>query len=227
MRRVPKNPSVSSKDGSAGSNAERTGHSASNKMAGALSGYIAAISSTTSEKCGDLNLRSALVPSTSGKVSLPKAQDPAFRAVDCLGEIMCYGTLRDPQFGDIVKFGDVDFDEAVEAVLTILHEVAARNEEDPAGSITYMQLSERLRIDYGIDVPYHSGPLPYILGEASKREDDDGRGMISSLVVEQDTWRPSSGFFRIARQAPFNRRGDDIELWLTESRRVRREHELS
>lgn len=125
-----------------------------------------------------------------------------------------------------MKIGDADFDEAVEAVLAILHEVAARGEDDPAGTITYMQLSERLRMDYGIDVPYHSGPLPYILGEASKHEDDKGRGMISSLVVKQDSGMPSSGFFRIARRAPFSRDGDDIQLWLIESRRVRREHEL-
>jgi hypothetical protein len=125
-----------------------------------------------------------------------------------------------------VKVGDADFNEAVEAVLAILHEVATHQEDDPAGTITYKRLSERLRMDYGIDVPYHSGPLPYILGEASKREHNDGRGMISALVVEQDTGMPSSGFFHISRQVPFNRRGDDVGLWLIESRRVRREHNV-
>lgn len=89
-----------------------------------------------------------------------------------------------------MKIGDSDFDEAVEAVLAILHEVAMHQEDDPAGAITYMHLSERLRMEYGIDVPYHSGPLPYILGEASGRENNDGHGMISALVVEQDTGMP-------------------------------------
>jgi hypothetical protein len=98
-------------------------------------------------------------------------------------------------------------------------------ENDPAGTITYMQLSTRLRVEHGIDVPYYMGPLPHILGEVSKREHESGRGMISVLVVEQDTRMPSSGFYRFARESPFNRRGDDVEIWLNESRRVRAEHE--
>jgi hypothetical protein len=123
-----------------------------------------------------------------------------------------------------MKVGDDDFDEAVEAVLEILHEVAMHRENDPSGTITYMQLSERLRVEHSIDVPYHMGPLPHILGEASKREHQKGRGMISVLVVEQETKMPSSGFCRIARETPFSRRGDDIQIWLNESRRVRAEH---
>ncbi len=123
-----------------------------------------------------------------------------------------------------MKVGDADFDEAVESVRAILHEVATHPENDPAGTITYRQLSQRLEQDYGIHVPYHEGPLRHILGEASRREDDEGRGMISCLVVEQDTGLPAFGFARFAREAPFYRHGDDIEIALAESRRVRREH---
>jgi hypothetical protein len=126
--------------------------------------------------------------------------------------------------GGAMKVGDDDFNEAVDVVLGILHGVATRGENDPAGTITYMQLSERLRAEHGIDVPHYMGPLPHILGEASKREDENGRGMISVLVVEQGTRMPSSGFYRIARESPFNRRGDDTQIWLDESRRVRAEH---
>ena len=100
-----------------------------------------------------------------------------------------------------------------------------REENDPAGTITYMQLSERLLAEHGIGVPYYMGPLPHILGEASRREHESGRGMISVLVVEQDTRMPSSGFYRFARQVPFNRRGDDVQIWLNEVRRVRGEHQ--
>jgi hypothetical protein len=124
-----------------------------------------------------------------------------------------------------MKVGDDDFNEAVDAVLGILHEVATYEENDLEGTITYMQLSERLRAEHNIDVPYYMGPLPHILGEASKREYENGRGMISVLVVEQDSRMPSSGFYRIARESPFNRRGDDVQIWLNESRRVRTEHE--
>jgi hypothetical protein len=123
-----------------------------------------------------------------------------------------------------MKVGDADFDATVEAVLEILHEVASHGENDPAGIITYMQLSQRLRAEHDIDVPYHRGPLPHVLGEASKREHENERGMISVLVVEQDTLMPSNGFYRIAREAPFNRRGSDEEIWLNESRRIRMEH---
>jgi hypothetical protein len=123
-----------------------------------------------------------------------------------------------------MKVGDADFDEAVEAVLGILREVAAHGENDRDGRITYMQLSERLQAERGISVPYYQGPLPHILGEASKREHESGRGMISVLVVEQDTLMPSSGFYRIARAEPFNRRGTDEQIWLNESQRVRIEH---
>lgn len=77
-----------------------------------------------------------------------------------------------------MKVGDADFDEAVEAVLGILREVAAHGENDRDGRITYMQLSERLQAERGISVPYYQGPLPHILGEASKREHESGRGMI-------------------------------------------------
>jgi hypothetical protein len=44
-----------------------------------------------------------------------------------------------------MKVGDDDFNEAVDVVLGILHEVATHGENDLAGTITYMQLSERLR----------------------------------------------------------------------------------
>jgi hypothetical protein len=123
-----------------------------------------------------------------------------------------------------MKGGDHDFDRAVVAVLKILRDVAMRGENDPTGTITYMQLSERLRTEHSIDVPHHMGPLPHILGEASRREHEQGRGMISVLVVEQGTGMPSSGFYHFARGKPFNRFGDDIEICLTESRRVRAEH---
>jgi hypothetical protein len=123
-----------------------------------------------------------------------------------------------------MKVGDDDFDQAVEAVLKILRDAATHGENDPVGTITYAQLSERLRTDYSIDVPHHLGPLPHILGEASRREHEQGRGMISVLVIEQGTGMPSSGFYHLARGKPFNRHGDDIEVCLNESRRVRAEH---
>lgn len=61
--------------------------------------------------------------------------------------------------------------------------------------LTYKQLSEHLA-ERGLVVPYHEGPMPHILGEASRREHAHGRGLISVLVVSPDTLMPSTGLLR-------------------------------
>lgn len=122
-----------------------------------------------------------------------------------------------------MRVNSVEFDQAVEATRRLLREVAARDEEDPLGYATYKWLSLRLG-ELGHGVPYHAGAMPHVLGEVSRREHNEGRGMLSALVVQGDTRQPADGFCRFARGEPFNRRGDDDELWLEECRRLRREN---
>lgn len=126
-----------------------------------------------------------------------------------------------------MKVGDADFHEAVELTLDRLRDAARLDENDPDGSVTYRELSLYLS-EHGLRVPYHEGPMPHILAEASRREHEEGRGMISVLVVQQDEYGkkglPSTGFYRFARQAPFSRVGDELTVWMTEMRRVRQEH---
>lgn len=115
------------------------------------------------------------------------------------------------------------FEAAVESTRSILRQVAARDENDARGYITYKELSTQLA-DLGYDVPYHAGAMPFLLAEVSRREHFEGRGMSSALVVEQDTRRPAAGFARFAAGEPFKRRGDDVSIWVVECQRLRREN---
>ncbi|GAA2449734.1 hypothetical protein [Streptomyces macrosporus] len=61
--------------------------------------------------------------------------------------------------------------------------------------------------------------MPYLLEDASLRESPDGQlPMLSALVVLRETGRPSGGFFKLARSAPYLRKGDDVTLWTEEIR---------
>ena len=122
-----------------------------------------------------------------------------------------------------MRIGDADFEHAVGLILERLREAAARPGDVLDGWVTYKELSDWLA-ERGVHVPYHDGPLPHLLGAASEREHAQQRGMISALVVEQGTRQPSTGFYRLARGAPFHRVGDDQTLWWREVERVRAEH---
>ncbi len=59
--------------------------------------------------------------------------------------------------------------------------------------------------------------MPYLLEDASVQESPDGSlPLLSALVVLKETGRPSGGFFKLARRAPYQRSGDDTELWIRE-----------
>ncbi|RKN15234.1 EVE domain-containing protein [Micromonospora musae] len=126
-----------------------------------------------------------------------------------------------------MRAGESEFDRAVVATTGILREIARDSQNETEALITYRQLSELLA-QQGLQVPYHGGPMPYILEEASKREDAENRGLISALVVQQGPGgmpaEPSRGFHRMARRRPFNRSGDDFSIWWNEVRRLRAEN---
>ncbi|MEV8592492.1 hypothetical protein [Streptomyces sp. NPDC052012] len=108
--------------------------------------------------------------------------------------------------------GTLEYEEALAAVIEILRSRALKG----AAPISYGDLSSELA-RRGHHVPAHEGPMPYLLEDASVRESPDGSlPLLSALVVLKDTGWPSSGFFKLARRAPYKRPGDDVLLWTRE-----------
>jgi hypothetical protein len=107
----------------------------------------------------------------------------------------------------------------INVILAILHEVAREK-----ATITYNELTRTLQDDFRVAIASPNA-LYRVLAEVSEREHDNGRGMISAVVVGQMTGRPPAPFFEMARRAPFNRTGDNHEIWLTEIQRIYKEHE--
>jgi hypothetical protein len=126
-----------------------------------------------------------------------------------------------------MRIGDDEFERAVQVAVAVLRETARGSRDEADALITYRGLSERLAQD-GIVVFYHGSIMSELLAEASLREAAAGRGMISALVVRQGRGgrpsEPGKRFYRLARQPPFSRSGDDPQLWLEEVRRVCREN---
>ena len=68
-----------------------------------------------------------------------------------------------------------------------------------------------------------TGDLAPVLRELSEAEDDAGRGLLTAVVVRDDTGRPGAGWFRLAAE-----RGRDVEdpdaAWHAERARLQAEH---
>ncbi|MER6270835.1 hypothetical protein [Streptomyces sp900105755] len=108
--------------------------------------------------------------------------------------------------------GTPEYGEALEAVIEILRQQARMG----ARPIPYGDLSRELA-RRGHHVPPHEGSMPYLLEDASVQESPDGSlPLLSALVVLKDTGWPSTGFFKLARRAPYGRQGDDVVLWTRE-----------
>ncbi|MGY1454365.1 hypothetical protein [Streptomyces sp. SS8] len=113
-----------------------------------------------------------------------------------------------------MRKGTLEYEQALEAMVEILRERARQGAEP----LSYGELSAELA-RLGHHVPYYKGPMPYLLEDASARDNQDGRlPMLSALVVSQSTRQPSGGFFSLARREPYERPGDDMELWTRELR---------
>ncbi|WP_328660569.1 hypothetical protein [Streptomyces sp. NBC_00334] len=111
-----------------------------------------------------------------------------------------------------MKKDTLEYERALDAVVDILRERARAG----AAPLTYGDLSSDLARK-GHHVPAFEGPMPYLLEDASVRESPDGSlPLLSALVVLRETGRPSGGFFKLARRAPYKRPGDDTELWVKE-----------
>ncbi|MFG2169480.1 DUF7662 domain-containing protein [Micromonospora chersina] len=109
-----------------------------------------------------------------------------------------------------MRAGEPEFEQPVEVSVAILREAARNSRDDSDALLTYRQLSDLLA-QHGLQVPYHDGPMPYILEEASLRGHAADRGMVSALVVKQGRagkpTTPSGGLYRVAQRRPFRRKG--------------------
>ncbi|MEU5697281.1 hypothetical protein [Streptomyces aurantiacus] len=112
--------------------------------------------------------------------------------------------------------GTLEYEQALDAVIEILRSRA----REGATLVRYGDLSSQLA-RLGHQVPAYEGPMPYLLEDASVRESPDGSlPLLSALVVLKDSGWPSSGFFKLARRAPYKRPGDDMVLWTRELKRL-------
>jgi hypothetical protein len=97
-------------------------------------------------------------------------------------------------------------DRRVDALRDRLEQVAARGE-----TITY----DDLRAELGLE-----GDIVPALRALSEASDDEGRGLVSAVVVRADTGRPGAGWFRLAAE-----RGRDVTdedaAWHAERERLR------
>ncbi|MFD7690091.1 hypothetical protein [Streptomyces sp. NPDC059781] len=115
-----------------------------------------------------------------------------------------------------MKKDTLEYEQALDAVVDVLRERARTG----AAPLTYGDLSSELA-RRGHHVPAFEGPMPYLLEDASVRESPDGTPpLLSALVVLRETGQPSGGFFKLARRAPYERPGDDMELWVEEINRL-------
>jgi hypothetical protein len=77
---------------------------------------------------------------------------------------------------------------------------------------------DELRAELGLE-----GDIVPALRALSETEDDAGRGLLTAVVVRDDTGRPGKGWFRLAAE-----RGRDVSdpegMWEAERARLRREH---
>ncbi|MFI5688720.1 hypothetical protein [Streptomyces sp. NPDC051636] len=104
-----------------------------------------------------------------------------------------------------MRRGSVEYEQALDAMIGILRTRARQGAE----TVQYGRLSAELK-RLGHRVPPHEGPVPHLLEDASVQESPDGSlPLLSALVVLKETGRPSAGFFRLARRAPYRRPGDD------------------
>ncbi|MFH9863026.1 hypothetical protein [Streptomyces sp. NPDC017202] len=115
-----------------------------------------------------------------------------------------------------MKKDTLEYEQALGAVVDILRDRARVG----AAPLSYGDLSGELA-RRGHQVPAHEGPMPHLLEDASVRESPDGSlPLLSALVVLRETGRPSGGFFKLARRAPYKRPGDDMELWVEEIKQL-------
>jgi len=110
-------------------------------------------------------------------------------------------------------------DEAYNAALEDMGEILLDWVTKPYAPLYYSHLS-RLLADRGHTVPAHEGPMRLLLDDCSRQHSDGDAPLLSAVVVLMGDEVPSSGFYKLARSAPFNRPGSDEEVWMNELKKL-------
>jgi hypothetical protein len=111
-------------------------------------------------------------------------------------------------------FADGDWKRAKDQAREILLDVARRED-----TIAYSDLVARLG---AITLDPHSYAMRAFLGEISTAEHDEGRGMLSVVVVyKYGDQMPGPGFFDLGRSLGYKFR-DETEFWVEQLHRVYR-----
>ena len=70
-------------------------------------------------------------------------------------------------------------------------------------TITYQKLSDKLNLDLDMQEPHHRKMIGEILGEISEFEFENGRPLLSSLVIRLGDLDSGNGFFKLAEDLGF------------------------
>lgn len=104
-------------------------------------------------------------------------------------------------------FNDQDWQKAKQEALAILKARAKRG-----NPISYSELVGQI---VSIHMEPHDTRLAHFLGELSTEEHDNGRPLITALVVHKHDRQPGQGFFELARFLGFPVI-DEIQFWTDE-----------
>lgn len=96
------------------------------------------------------------------------------------------------------------------------------------GTIPYSDLIQKINaIQFEIEDIDDRNALATMLGEISTEEDENGRGMLSVVVVhKQGDMQPGPGFFELAEELGKDT-SDILVCWINELKRVHRKWSLS
>jgi len=136
----------------------------------------------------------------------------------CENEVRCAGQMPNQASPviDLQKdFGEPNWFDARAEVTRRLRAVARRQSK-----ITYSELCDSLRADGIIDLAPHGSPLAWMLGQINVLEAQQGRPLISSIVVHKtDDWLPGVGFWNIAQLMGLNignTEAEKVAFWARE-----------
>jgi hypothetical protein len=96
-----------------------------------------------------------------------------------------------------------------QAIYAKLKEVARAK-----GVTNYTDIGQMANLD--MDSPADRNKIAEILDEINYYEHQQGRPMLSAVVIRQDINMPGSGFFECARQLGKYRGNDDLVFWAHE-----------
>jgi hypothetical protein len=85
--------------------------------------------------------------------------------------------------------------------------------------VYYAEVGELL--NFSMDNPHHRKELGRILGEISTDEHQEGRPLLSAIVVHKENHLPGEGFFKLAKELGKQKPDEDNDTFYTnELRRV-------